>query len=189
MANTHGHSPAERHERLRQSARRLIDCGTPPPNRVGSISAEALKLLYQQASTPETAPDALRLLHELQTYQVELDLLYEQLQANEQELAEELAHYKALFDKAPAAYLVLDKTGNVIEANKAASALFDGQEPTLEGRNLNTLMGQPDGTPLATLTSLALPDYRHLTIHARPADNSDTVLMILTEAPNTSTVR
>lgn len=187
MANTDGLSKADNHDRLRHSARRLIDRGIPPPSGGGSISAEALQLLYQQASSPETAADALRLLHELQTYQVELDMLYEQLQANEQAMTDELHLYKTLFDQAPAAYLVLNRRGDVIEANQAASALINGQKPILERKQLSALAARAGAFPLTTVTSLALPDQRQLTIHTRLADNTDTVLMILTETQNSDT--
>ncbi|MBE0485468.1 hypothetical protein [Marinobacter sp.] len=187
MANTHRHPNAQNHDRLRHSARRLIDRGIPPPSGGGSISAEALQLLYQQASSPETAADALRLLHELQTYQVELDMLYEQLQANEQAMTDELLLYKTLFDRAPAAYFVLNRNGDVIESNQAASALIEGPEPVLECNQLSALAERAGASTLATVTSLALPDQRQLTIHTRLADNTDTVLIILTETRNSDT--
>lgn len=140
MVKTHGYPNAEGHDRLRRSARDLIDHGVPPPSRGGALSVDALQLLYQRASSPDSAADALKLLHELQTYQVELDLLYEQLQANEQEIAEELAHYKALYELAPAAYLIVANDGMIIEGNEAAGALFGGSSEALSGKALHTLL-------------------------------------------------
>ncbi|MFL1466838.1 PAS domain S-box protein [Marinobacter sp. HN1S83] len=198
MEDTHGKSNAGNHERLRRSARDLIDHGVPPPNHSGTLSVDALQLLYQRASKPESAADALKLLHELQTYQVELDLLYEQLQANEHEISEELAYYKSLYELAPAAYLIVANDGDIIDGNQAAGVLFDESAQPLIGKPLQALLApgqegavnallkktkeQDSGTKGAASVSVELPDLRRLTITANSAVSGDCVLMILTEA-------
>ncbi|MFL1456889.1 PAS domain-containing protein [Marinobacter sp. GN3S48] len=198
MDDTHENPNAESHERLRRSARDLIDHGVPPPNHSGTLSVEALQLLYQRASKPESAADALKLLHELQTYQVELDLLHEQLQANEHEISEELAYYKSLYELAPAAYLIVANDGEIIEGNQAAGVLFDESAQPLTGKALYALLApgqesavnallrktkeQDSGKQGAASVSVELPDLRRLTITANSALSGDCVLMILTEA-------
>ncbi|PXX92648.1 PAS domain S-box protein [Marinobacter vulgaris] len=192
MGNRHGYPTVEGHERLRQSARDLIEHGVPPRNHGGSLSVSALQLLYERAARPESAGDALKLLHELQTYQVELDLLYEQLQANEQELSEELAHYRSLYEQAPAAYLILANDGAIIEGNEAAGVLFDESVMSLAGRTLTTLLASGQQAAVNTLLrnctergaadgSVELADQRWLTVRTRPTASGDSVLMILTE--------
>ncbi|WP_341580933.1 PAS domain S-box protein [Marinobacter metalliresistant] len=202
MADKHGYPNAESHERLRRSARELIDHGVPPPHRGGTLSVDALQLLYQRASTPESAAEAQKLLHELQTYQVELDLLYEQLQANEYEITEELTHYRSLFELAPAAYLVVATDGEIIEGNQAAGVLFGESAMTLTGKALASLLAPGQKNAVAALLgnsgeqetsirparhgSVELPDHRKLAINARSAAAGDSILMILTEATTTS---
>lgn len=197
MEDTDKYPSVENHDRLRRSARDLIDHGVPPPNRGGALSVDALKLLYERASNPESAADAVKLLHELQTYQVELDLLYEQLQANEHELSEELAHYRSLYEQAPAAYLIVANDGEIIEGNQAARVLFGDSTADLAGMALSALLapGQ-EGTVTTLLTTsgeqapgsqdpavgwVELPDHRQLAISAKSAATRDSVLMILTE--------
>lgn len=198
MTNTHGYSEMERHDRLRRSARDLIDHGVPPRNHGGNLSVDALQLLYERASKPDSAADALKLLHELQTYQVELDLLYEQLQANEQEINEELTHYRSLYEKAPAAYLIVAKDGKIIEGNQAAGNLFGNHETDLAGMALSALLAPGQESVVTTLlskcagqdatssdtatTSVELPDRRGVSICSKPAAARDSLLMILTEA-------
>ncbi|WP_162525031.1 PAS domain-containing protein [Marinobacter sp. BW6] len=193
MADNYKHLHARSHEQLRRSARDLIDHGVPPPNHGGSLSVDALHLLYERASTPESAADALKLLHELQTYQVELDLLYEQLRANELETVEELTHYKSLYELAPAAYLIMAKDGEIIEGNQAAGILFDQPTTDLSGQTLSSLLapGQEVAIemlinrlegPSVTAGSVELPDQRRLAINARPSNTGDSILMVLTEA-------
>lgn len=202
MDNTHGKPNAELRDRLRRSATDLIDHDVPPPNHSGALSVDALQVLYQRASKPESAADALKLLHELQTYQVELDLLYEQLQANEQEITEELAHYRSLYAQAPAAYLIVANDGEIIEGNQAADVLFGESAQPLTGKPLRTLLA-PDqrgsvdallrntkepgsGRRPAESVAVELPDRRKLTINSRPAVSGDSILMILTEATTPS---
>lgn len=198
MDNTHEKPNAESHDRLRHIARDLLDHGVPPPSHGSLLSVDALQVLYQRASKPESAADALRLLHELQTYQVELDLLYEQLQANELEINEELAYYKSLYERAPAAYLIVANDGEIIEVNQAAGVLFKGSAQPLTGKRLNALLaagqegtvnallgntgGPGSGTQVAASVTVELPDRRRLTINSRSAVSGDSVLMILTEA-------
>lgn len=199
MTEKHGYPNAESHDRLRRSARDLIDHGVPPRNRGGNLSVDALQLLYKRASSPESAADALKLLHELQTYQVELDLLYEQLQANDQEIVEELAYYRSLYELAPAAYLIVSNDGVIIEGNHAADALFSEPAIPLVGKALSTLLApgqagavgallgqRPDeGSSAAQATatvSVELPDHRRLMISTGPDATGENILMILTEA-------
>ncbi|MFO7528929.1 MAG: PAS domain S-box protein [Marinobacter sp.] len=197
MVDTREYPNAESYERLRRSARDLIDHGVPPPNRGGTLSVDALQLLYQRASSPESAADALKLLHELQTYQVEVDILFEQLQANEHELTEELAHYKSLYELAPVAYLIIANDGVIIEGNQAAGVLFGESARTLSGKAMSSLLAsgqegavnallpssgeQESGSRDAAKGSVELPDQRRVTISARPSAGGDSILMILTE--------
>lgn len=197
MADTHGYSNVERHERLRRIARDLIDHGVPPRGHGGTLSVDALQLLYERASAPESAADTLKLLHELQTYQVELDLLYEQLQANEQEINEELAHYRSLYEQAPAAYLIVANDGVIIEGNEAAGMLFGKPDTDLAGKPLwallaagqektvNTLLADPGG-PGVVNVPVELPDHRQVAVSSKPDAAGDSILMILTVATTDS---
>ncbi len=198
MTNIPGHPNAETYERLRHSAKDLIDHGVPPPNRGGNLNADALKLLYERASNPDSAGDALKLLHELQTYQVELDLLYEQLQANEHEISEELAHFRSLYEQAPAAYLIVANDGEIIEGNEAASVLFGESNQTLTGEALSRLLAPSQESVVTSLIrnaleraerpenvakgSVELPDGRWLAVRTKSSATRDSFLMILTES-------
>lgn len=193
MKDKDGYPNAESYDRLRRSARDLIDHGVPPTNRGGSLSVDALQLLYERASTPESAADALKLLHEFQTYQVELDLLYEQLQANEHEISEELAHYKSLYEQAPVAYLIVANDGEIIEGNRAAGVLFGESATDLEGKAFCALLAQGEDVAVNTLlrnsgkeqpanASFELPDRRRVKVSARSSAARDSILMILIEA-------
>ncbi len=130
-------------KRLRQSAEERLKKGTAPVTRGSSAGTQALTLLHGLASAPATAIDALKLLHELQVNQVELDLQREQAEQECRQLAEDLANYTCLFDLAPFAYLSLDPAGLVIAANRSAAdwlAPGSGQAQEWAGRRIEDLL-------------------------------------------------
>ena len=129
---------------LRQAAEASLKQGTPPPTHGWSISAEALSLLYRLASTPDSASDALKLLHELQAHQVELDLQHEQLRANEQEFSHQQERYRALFERAPFGYLVVSRDGQIIETNQNAASLLGVESVELAGGYFDSFLS-PEG--------------------------------------------
>lgn len=121
--------------KLRTDAEERIKGGTAPLTRGWPTGAPALTLLHALASVPETASDALKLLHELQVHQVELDLQHEQTEQDLRQLTEDLTVHTDLFDMAPFAYLALEPDGFVIAANRLAMAWLapetaQGQEVT-----------------------------------------------------------
>jgi len=125
----------EKQAQLRLDAETRLRQGLAPPTRGWAVGADTLALLYRLASAPDTAADALKLLSELQTQQVELDLQHAQLEADQQELAEALAHYRGLYDFAPVGYLVVGLEGQVLEGNRAGAELL--------GTGSDGLAGQP----------------------------------------------
>ncbi|MEO7478749.1 MAG: PAS domain-containing protein [Lysobacteraceae bacterium] len=107
---------------LRVDAEERLSKGTAPRTRGWPTGAQALAHLYTLASSPATASDAQKLLHELQVHQVELDLQHEQADLDRLQLAEELENHVHLFDLAPFGYLTLDAHGRVVEANRIGAA-------------------------------------------------------------------
>lgn len=129
--------------KLRRSAVERIETGTAPFTRGWPTGMQALTLLHRLASAPETASDALKLLHELQVHQVELDLQHEQAEQECHRLTEDLTEYTALFDLAPFAYLALEPEGLVIAANRIAAdwlAPETGQGKEWAGRRIEDLL-------------------------------------------------
>lgn len=198
MAKPHGHPDPRSFDQLRRSARDLIDHGVPPQSHGGTLSIEALRGLHDRAGKPESAANAFKLLHELQTYQVELDLMYEQLQATEHETNEELMYYKFLYEQAPAPYLIVANDGEIIEGNQAAQGLLGKSAAELAGELLNTLVAPGQEAAINALLRSALEpglfhtwfelrEGRRLNVSTRPAAGGDGILMILTEATAAST--
>lgn len=129
--------------KLRQSAEERIEKGTAPFTQGWPTGMQALTMLHDLASAPETASEALKLLHELQVHQVELDLQHEQAEQDRRQLNEDLRNHTALFDLAPFAYLTLEPDGLVVAANRIAAdwlAPETGEGKEWAGRRIEDLL-------------------------------------------------
>ncbi|MEX2260152.1 MAG: PAS domain S-box protein [Woeseia sp.] len=129
---------------LRRQAEKMLKEGSVQPTYGWLTSSDALSLLHKLASSPGSAADALKLLHELQVHQVELDIQHEQLEASERELTEDLIHCARLYDFAPVPYFSVSRDGKINRANIATAALFGEDHDGLIGRNVEDFL-EPEG--------------------------------------------
>lgn len=134
------------YKRLRDKAELQLKAGTAPAGAQRTMGVDALRLLHRLSRNPDRAGDALKVLHELQVHQVELDLQHEEIAANEQLLVQDLLHYQALFECAPLAYCVVSLDGTVIKANRAAVELFTRKGGCLEGKSIVAFLS-PESAP------------------------------------------
>lgn len=143
------------HVQLRQHAEVKIKAGAAPGTQGWSIGATALTLLHNLASDPATSGDALKLLHELQVHQVELDLQHEHMEEDRKELAQLADHYAELYDAMPVAYFTVDQAGQIIEGNLAAARMLGVERDDLEGRSITSLAAPDSGPALQALLAQA----------------------------------
>jgi PAS domain S-box-containing protein len=182
-----------RQAQLRFDAENRLKNGTAPPTRGWALSADALTILYKLASTPDSAGEGLKLLHELQAHQVELDLQHEQQEANEREFIQELTRYKSLYDYAPVGYFVTGFDGQIIEGNRAGAVLFGVEQEELGGQRLDRMLAPECRATLTSLLNMlhfeGKGSYcdvytggeksRHLRIHANVSPSNEAVLMVI----------
>jgi PAS domain S-box-containing protein len=147
---------------LRLDAETRLKAGSAPPTTGWPVGVDTLGLLHKLASTPENAVDALKLLHELQVHQVELDLQHEQMEITQRELAEDLARYRGLYEYAPVGYLNLSPQRDILDCNIAGASLFGIGQDELRGSNLDTFLA-PGSRPV----------LRQLLQQLRPGGPSD----------------
>lgn len=183
---------------LRSAAERKLREGKAPSTNSVGISVDALALLYRLATVPDSSSDALKLLHELQTHQVELDLQHEQLKANEHDFAQELDRYRAIFDFAPVGYFVVNREGLIIETNLAGARLFGVEQNEFGGRPLANFLAPGSLLALRGLLKKLRNDgasascevqtvdgangSRRLRIAANMAPSGEAILMVVSES-------
>ncbi len=111
-------------------------------------SAGALAVLHELASSPLTAASSLKLLHELQVHQVELDLQEEELRRAVADLETALFRQDQLHDFAPAGLFAIDRSTVLGEINRMGAQLL--------GRERDSLIGLPFDSFLEPESSRAL---------------------------------
>lgn len=76
-------------------------------------------------------PDALKLIHELEVYQIELELQNEELILARYAAKEAAEKYKELYDFAPSGYVTLSSSGEIKELNHACARLLGKEQRQL----------------------------------------------------------
>jgi PAS domain-containing protein len=109
---------------------------------------DALAVLFELASSPTTAADALALLHEIQVHQVELEMQAEELRRSRAELEACLMRQLQLFDFSPAALYSVDRGTVLHEINLAGARLLGAERDTLSGRALDGFLAPASGPAL-----------------------------------------
>ena len=92
----------------------------------GLLKKKLLKTTVQNSNV-----ENIKLLHELQLYQSELESQNEELMLSKEMAATAMRKYAELFDYAPLGYLALSKTGEIIEINHLGSMLLGKERKDL----------------------------------------------------------
>lgn len=103
-------------------------------------SADALSVLHALASSPETASDALTLLHELQVHQVELDLQAQELFESRAELECALRRQIERHDALPVACFSIDAGLVLHELNQTGADMLGVRLADAQGLRLDAFV-------------------------------------------------
>ena len=104
--------------------------------------AEA-KMGARRKKTPPSSgseADALRLLHELQVHQIELEMQNEELLRSRAEVEQAYQQYTDLYDFAPVGYFTLTREGKIHEVNLAGANLLSTERVNLINRRLGVFV-------------------------------------------------
>jgi PAS domain-containing protein len=135
---------------LRLSALRRLT-GEPGSHETRLNASAALGALFELASSPSTAGAALALLHELQVYQVELELQDEELRRSRIELEATLIRQTQLYDFAPVGLFTVDRNTALRELNLAAASMLGSVRDQLLGRTLDSFLVPASAHTLHTI--------------------------------------
>ena len=160
------------HVQLRQNAEVKIQAGAAPGTQGWTIGTTALTLLHSLASNPTTAGDALKLLHELQVHQVELDLQHEHMEEDRKELAQLADHYAELYDFVPVAHFTVDSASQIIEGNLPAARMLNAERDDLQGRGIDSLAAPESGPALRAMLARAHSSGQRQNCRVRAGDGT-----------------
>ena len=104
---------------------------------------ERLRAKKAEAAAP-TKEDALRLLHELQVHQIELELQNEELRGSRAEVEAGLERYTELYDFAPVGYVTLGRDGSIRQMNLAGASMLGAERARLSGRRFRDFVHEAD---------------------------------------------
>lgn len=106
----------------------------------GAQASDALSVLHLLASSPDTAADALALLHELQVHQVELEIQAEELRESREELEAALRRQIELYEFQPVGCFTVDAGLVVLELNRAGAAMLGMERDDACGSSLDSFL-------------------------------------------------
>nr|WP_319492337.1 PAS domain S-box protein [uncultured Desulfobacter sp.] len=106
--------------------------------KFNQLRRQAEELIRGKAFTsPVVDEDPIKLIHELQTYQIELELQNEELKRSQQDLMETQVKYTRLYDFSPVGYLSLSLKGVVLNANLTVAEMLSTERSLLLERPLS----------------------------------------------------
>lgn len=108
----------------------------PDAAALRSRAEERLAEKTARSENPFSEEDSVRLIHELQVHQVELELQNEELCGVRAALEEANELYLDLYDRAPAGYLSLDDKGVIRQANLTIARLLSTERARLLGQSI-----------------------------------------------------
>jgi PAS domain S-box-containing protein/putative nucleotidyltransferase with HDIG domain len=133
----------------KQQSINLID-----PSELRSLAEECLKkkqLTTDNTLTKTSPEELLRLIHELEVHQIELEMQQDELVKSRTVQDESLDKYTELYDFAPAGYLTLGRDSMIYKANLTATIMLGVDRSRLQGIRFNELVVPEDHQVLDAL--------------------------------------
>ena len=108
---------------------------------------EKLKTKKQDADPHVSGDDVVRLLHELQVHQIELEMQNEELRHAYETTEEALKKFTMLYDLAPMGYFTLDRDASITELNFTGADMLGDKRFSLVNSNFKLYISE-DSLPL-----------------------------------------
>jgi len=120
-----------------------VKSGDLPGRELRGRAEEQLRKRSRSGPPIQATEDVLRLIHELEVHQIELELQNEELRRVRDEAEASAARYSDLYDFAPVGYLTLDGNGTILELNLTAAAMLGKERALLVGQRFASCV-KPD---------------------------------------------
>ena len=123
-----------------------------PSGELRSLAEERLKVKQKNGKRALSSPDeTLRLVHELEVRQIELEIQQEELARTRLDLEASLSTYTELYDFAPTGYLTMGRDSKIQKANLTATKLLGVDHSRLQGMRFKKLVVPEDRSVLDAL--------------------------------------
>jgi len=159
-------------------------------NRLNNVSSiDTLRVLRQQAEDIVSGQVAvatanlkalspavvLKLVHELQVHQIELEMQNETLRQTQSQLLAMQARYFDLYDLAPISYCTVNEVGIILEANLAAAELLGVARGKLVGQRISRYISKDfqDSYYLCHKLLMSTGERQSCELHMVRTDDSD----------------
>ncbi|MCP4163031.1 MAG: hypothetical protein GY760_23465, partial [Deltaproteobacteria bacterium] len=111
-------------------------------DKFSELRNQAERLLALKGNVPGLAydDDPLKLIHELQTLQIELELQNEELHRSQQELMQSQINYTELYDFAPVGYITTSLKGLILGSNLILSDMLQTERSLLINQPLSAFI-------------------------------------------------
>ena len=103
---------------------------------------ELLKKKQDKLNKLVVETDSVKLLHELQVHQIELEMQNEELIAANEAAETALRKYTMLYDFAPMGYFTLDPEGNIYELNFTGAEMLGDKRYSLVNSNFKLFISE-----------------------------------------------
>jgi PAS domain S-box-containing protein len=115
-------------------------------NDIDALRKKAEEKLREQEERLKdlSALDLQHLVHELGTYQIELEMQNEELRKSQIELEDSRSKYSDLYDFAPAGYFTFNKNGFILEVNLTGAALLQKERSFLIKKPFSVFIHKDD---------------------------------------------
>ncbi len=117
-----------------------------PQEKFNELRRLAEKMLAVKGKPTEKVFDGnlLKLIHELQIFQIELEMQNEELNRSQQELMKSKMLYTELYDFAPVGYLTVNKKGLIQKANLTFADMLSAERASLINQRLSSHIALED---------------------------------------------
>jgi PAS domain-containing protein len=103
---------------------------------------EQLKVKQQDEGLIEAEQDTMKLLHELQVHQIELEMQNEELRETNEIAESALKKYTMLYDLAPMGYFTLAADGTILELNFTGAEMLGDRRFSLVNSNFKLFVSE-----------------------------------------------
>jgi PAS domain S-box-containing protein len=145
---------------------------------------EYMKKACETVRIDKSKQDALTLMHELQVYQLELEMQCEEMRRAQLDLEENRNRYAELYESIPVGYFTFDRLGTIEEVNPAGCAMLDRRPEELRGTRFQLNIFSADRRVFTEFCRSILQSQERRTCEVRIAPDNGTL-----QAPGAEEVR